>query len=389
MNKWKVLILSLILENLHFVFFQWPKGIYQVTSDSKKMPIKSILIWNSPHRLEMARTFGAGTQAFVKKKCLVTQCQIVRNRSAMPFAMFDAVVMNMLELTSLPEQEGFKRQQHQRYVFLSQESPPTINLNTLNFEDYFNWTMSYRTNSDVLIQYGSVVAKTTAPVNQSDVNRLINLTHKSKKNYLVKKIKSVVWMTSHCSTVGFREEYVYELRKYIDVDIYGGCGKLACPHNEEHWISDPLCYNLMARRYKFYLSFENSVCHDYATEKFFEILSRNIIPVVYGGANYSQLAPPHSYINALQYTPRQLARLMHRLASNHALYNEYFWWKPHYKVESGPLQMIRNGFCDLCRKLHQDPSVKIHQDITEQWSWPLQCWTMSSWIINSTFTTFF
>jgi alpha-1,3-fucosyltransferase len=160
MIKLKVFILLLILTNLYFVFIQWPKEIDQITPESKKMPIKSILIWNSPNRLEMARTFGAGTEAFVQNGCHVTQCQIVRNRSAMPFVMYDAVVMNMLELTDLPEQEGFKRQKHQRYVFLSQESPLTINLNTSNFEDYFNWTMSYKKNSDVLMLYGSVTAKT-------------------------------------------------------------------------------------------------------------------------------------------------------------------------------------------------------------------------------------
>ena len=70
---------------------------------------------------------------------------------------------------------------------------------------------------------------------------------------------------------------------------------------------------MMNKTYKFYLSLENSVCQvniwssqlhmkplfpkDYVTEKFFNILPYNVIPIVLNGANMSHIAPPHSYIN--------------------------------------------------------------------------------------------
>ena len=34
----------------------------------------------------------------------------------------------------------------------------------------------------------------------------------------------------------------------------------------------------MNNTYKFYLAFENSICPDYVTEKFFNILQYNVIP---------------------------------------------------------------------------------------------------------------
>ncbi len=36
--------------------------------------------------------------------------------------------------------------------------------------------------------------------------------------------KNVAWVVSHCSTFSKREEYVYELQKHIDVDVFGNCG---------------------------------------------------------------------------------------------------------------------------------------------------------------------
>ncbi len=81
---------------------------------------------------------------------------------------------------------------------------------------------------------------------------------------------------------------------------------------------------MLGKKYKFYLSFENCTCTDYVTAKFFELVNRDIIPIVYGGANYSQLAPPHSYINALDFTPETLAQYLKILDANDTLYNEYF-----------------------------------------------------------------
>ena len=84
------------------------------------------------------------------------------------------------------------------------------------------------------------------------------------------------------------------------------------------------------------------------------MMARNIVPVVLGGANYSSIAPPHSYINALDYTPRQLAEYLTILDRDDTLYAEYFWWKPHYRVRL--LNEMRNeAFCNLCEALHSLP----------------------------------
>ena len=350
------------------------------------VPIKTILIWNGETRLESAASFGEGVEAFVRQQCPEPRCQITSNRSLLPFERYDAVVMNMydIEISVLPEDWGYKRCGHQRYVLLSQESPSTIYVHMDIFVNYFNWSMSYRHDADIILRYGRVKPVKKAPISQSQIEQLIKETHGWSKDFLANKSKTVVWMASHCHTDAMRETYVHELSKYIDVDVYGACGNFTCPRDEIHWISDPVCFDVLAAKYKFYLSFENSFCKEYVTEKFFEALARDILPVVYGAADYSQLAPPHSFINAMDYTPRQLARLLHRLEFNKTLYNEYFWWKEHYRVETGMRKMIRDAYCHMCQQLHQDSTLKVYTDIQDHWNWDVECFEVTTWIVNNT-----
>ena len=84
------------------------------------------------------------------------------------------------------------------------------------------------------------------------------------------------------------------------------------------------------------------------------MMARNIVPVVLGGANYSSIAPPHSYINALDYTPRQLAEYLTILDRNDTLYAEYFWWKPHYRVKLMD-NLMKVWLCNFCEALHSLP----------------------------------
>ena len=54
----------------------------------------------------------------------------------------------------------------------------------------------------------------------------------------------------------------------------------------------------------------------------------NVIPVVMGGADYTKLAIPGSYINVLDFkSVKQLAEYLHYLNRNDTAYNEYFKWR--------------------------------------------------------------
>jgi hypothetical protein len=80
----------------------------------------------------------------------------------------------------------------------------------------------------------------------------------------------------------------------MPVDIFGGCGK-KCPDKFKDGRETRDCKLILGTEYKFYLAFENSICKDYVTEKFFRILKYNIIPVVLNGAS------THHYVRLLKH----------------------------------------------------------------------------------------
>ena len=93
----------------------------------------------------------------------------------------------------------------------------------------------------------------------------------------------------------------------------------------------------------------------------------NVLPVVMGGADYSKIAPPKSYINQKDFSsPKDLAYYLKYLLKNGTAYQEYFTWKTYFKVyptaSSEPM-------CHLCEKLNDEkPQTKIYENINDWWS---------------------
>jgi alpha-1,3-fucosyltransferase len=118
----------------------------------------------------------------------------------------------------------------QRLVFFTQESPPALkpNYNMSELGNFFNWTMTYRTDADIPLLYGRIIPKETAPHTAEEINftRQI-IRNRGPPTSLHNKTKMAAWIVSYCSTHGQRELYVKELSKYVDIDSYGQCGNLS------------------------------------------------------------------------------------------------------------------------------------------------------------------
>ena len=166
--------------------------------------------------------------------CPKTNCALSTNRKDLNIS--DAIILTWrgVKLNDIPHVID-----NQKLVLYNMEPPHLTGktLDRLGLEK-IDWIMSYRIDSDIYIPYGKVVE--------------CNTTWKQSHSF-ENKTKSIAWFVSDCQTPSNREKYVKILKKYIDVDIYGSCGRLKCRRK------NPECDEMMAKNYKFYLSFENSV----------------------------------------------------------------------------------------------------------------------------------
>ena len=145
---------------------------------------------------------------------------------------------------------------------------------------------------------------------------------------------------------------------------------LAKPKKESNYQES---YAKISSEYKFYLSFENSLCQEYITEKFFNAMDNGMIPIAFGGltqTDYSKIAPPHSYIHVDDYeSSEKLIEFLEIIKQNETLYQSYFWWKDYYSLKTKIL--AEENQCYLCQILNQEPSFKSkndYSDFTSHWN---------------------
>ncbi len=333
--------------------------------------IKIILMWNEWN-------MNLADEPLSKIQCPERSCLFTTDISLIQQS--DVVVLHFDTLSDFP----VNRRQDQRYVFYHFESPENTAAKLMDNPrfrfDFFNWTMTYRRDSDVFLRdyYGSFVSKLSVYNNTRDMrysytsNRTINRFNTRKEfirdhrsefsnnilglfELISRKTKMVMWLVGNCVTTIRREEYVRQLSQYVSVDIFGRCTK-DCPSN---------CDEMLRSNYKFYLAFENSWCPDYITEKFSRPLLYDAIPIVLGGADYSMFAPPNSYINARDFnSPKDLADYLIELNRTDSLYASYFYWKNEYYISVPDMY----GWCELCVMAHdRNLPSKIYHDIKQWW----------------------
>ncbi|XP_053374080.1 alpha-(1,3)-fucosyltransferase C-like [Mercenaria mercenaria] len=280
----------------------------------------------------------------------------------------DAVVF---QGNNMPRDRPTRLDKNQVFVYLNIESPQYLQQTRIGnpfFNDFFNWTMTYRQDSDIPYLYGTVLPrsydkseylskaeKVSGALDIKNYHDKYNITDRrtdrDKKNYSAifrKKKKSSVWFVSHCGTASKRELYISKMKKFTDVDIFGRCSERTneCPKKNPH------CGKNVKDNYKFFLAFENSLCEDYITEKVFRWLSEDIIVVVRGARYYKRYLPDGTYIDADGFNSAEdLAKFLTQLGSDEDEYLKYLKRKDEYQVISEE-EHVQLAYCNLCYKLN-------------------------------------
>lgn len=244
-------------------------------------------------------------------------------------------IKHVKDLVALP------RKAEQRWVYVSDESQWNTALYP-HYEGLFNWSMTFHSQSDVPVPYGRIVR-------QQDIQGETTDYHSTKPLL-------VATLQSHCGGDSGRFDYLDELVKHVQVDVWGKCGaRYKQSHPCPGWAQE--CEGLT--KYKFYLSFENTLCSEYITEKlWWNAIGRESVPVVIGGQcqrDYTKLLPPQSYINVEDFkSPKALADYLKFLDTNAAEYNKYHEWRKEYKAlqEHGYFGTQASHYCRLCEALN-------------------------------------
>lgn len=126
----------------------------------RRRPYKKILYWNSFKTLHDNKEFGMGIgrDGYRLAGCPVWQCETSQDRSNL--MQYDAVLFHSRgwDGSDLPATRSPK----QRYIFFAKEAPSWDRDSEepyINTTGFFNWTMTYRWDSDVVHPYGWIEPK--------------------------------------------------------------------------------------------------------------------------------------------------------------------------------------------------------------------------------------
>ena len=309
------------------------------------------------------------------------QCIYTNNRSL--YNTSDVIVFHTRYLYDYSEMPTFRLPRQHWITYLHETPVQTLMTVMSPYESWFNWTYTYSMDGNIVTPYGICLPNrdkvTNDPSSITDVIRLVygksaestpwigkhaRSNDYTAINYARDKTDLVLWAVSHCKTPSEREKYAAELKRYIPVDIVGGCVRKKFDKSKQ----SNLYMGRLIRSHKFYLAFENSICSDYITEKTWSHLSHGIVPIVLGGADYKTFLPPHSYIDVKDYSsPKALATYLHKLDNNDTLYNEYFAWERKYTCYKGVPGKSRS--CDICKFINENLNkTNTISDINRFWS---------------------
>ncbi|XP_049878843.1 alpha-(1,3)-fucosyltransferase C-like [Pectinophora gossypiella] len=310
--------------------------------------LKHILIWTKLPGIEKE-----GQVELIDRRCDYWNCYFTKNRTLLEdMKYFDAIIFNAQEVSKgmkdLPKERG----RTQKFIFAANDSADNYPVCDPVYDNFFNWTWTYRIDS--IIPYGFISVYNLDGI---ELGNNFQFKHNMKSLNLAQmhhmtvnaRQKAAAIFLEKCKSRSRREKFIEELQKALTkynltVDVYGQCGPYKCKRK-----SMKSCNFRLKKTYFFYLALEDSIAEDFITDVVLPAYKNDIVPIVYGGAKYDRFLPYNSYIDARKHNISTLAKMMNGIMEDGTRYYEFFRWKNHYTVESANIL----DPCSLCEQLNR------------------------------------
>lgn len=292
--------------------------------------------------------------------CIITQSRTELRNSRVNVSAF-LYYGSDFDLGDLP----LPRQPHHLWALLHEESPKN------------NWVFATEKGISLFNITSTVSRYSDYPLHLHYLHTLPRLLQpiRTPVHLKSKGLGLVMFMQSTCNPPSDRDSYVRELMKYITVDSYG-----KCLHNKDlpaDYLNDPLTFGTEAvldivGQYKFVLSFENALCHDYFTEKFWRPLYAGSVPIVRGSPTIRDWDPSGTHPSMILAddfdSPKALAEFLLELDKNPVEYGKYLSFKKtgvtnrrllkHFQarkwvVDDEGENFVEGFECHVCDTLHR------------------------------------
>ncbi|KAI5640930.1 glycosyltransferase family 10 (fucosyltransferase) c-term domain-containing protein [Phthorimaea operculella] len=346
---------------------------------------KYILQWSGgchePFRINM----HAGQQIFTSRNCSFTNCVITKNKDLLDsYTKFDAIVFFAKDILKYQRYFGKldlrpqDRSPLQRYVFASYDYTQPFPPSSIVFNGFFNWTWTYRLDSDLTLPHfvvkdikGNIVAPRNDVkwIKQED---MLPVSDEVRRILAEKKADKVVAWFDTSSNL---EPKIYpimaklceRLRLEYDIHIFRFAMYSGNDCNTDE--TRNACDQMLRSDFHFYLAFEEQLSEDFVSDNVLRAYNNFVIPIVLGGANYTRFLPEGSYINTIDYDDMcSLAQVIYELLNDFERYVEYFKWTNHYTFRRVTEDPHTDHLCRICEMLNdENQPTKIHHDFTSWW----------------------
>lgn len=261
---------------------------------AKKEKLFNILLWTSSEI-----PFQTGRKDFIQPKCQFQNCYITKNVSYLSdVAKFDAILFDSAALHEHPDIPfPNRRSEKQRYILLSTESSVRHPI-TPEYNNFFNWTWTYKLDSDIVftrIVIRDKDGKVVGP--KKEMHWLPDAEMKPISSDILRKLmdKTVtgIWLVTDCDPGSQSQRYIKSLQEELHtynrkIDVYGQCPGANNTICNKDYNKVKQCEALIKSTYYFYMSFENALSEDFVSTQLLTALNYFAVPVVFGGANHTR-----------------------------------------------------------------------------------------------------